>query len=58
LRKELAEVTASQAATPTGENKSTPLDGSASSSEDESEVMTMGSQNGTAATSRAYKKDE
>ena len=58
LRKELAEMTASQAATPTGEDKSTTLDGSASSSDDESEGVTMASHNGTGAMSRAYKKDE
>jgi hypothetical protein len=59
LRKELAEMTASQAATPSGEHKSMLLDGSASSSEDDSEeVMTMASHNGTGATNRAFKKDE
>jgi len=58
LRKELAEMSASQAVTPSGERKSMPLDGLTSSSEDESEeVVTMASHDGTGATNGVYKKN-
>jgi len=57
LRKELAEMSASRAVTPSGDHKSTPLEGSASSSEDESEeAVTMASHGGTGASNRVYKK--
>jgi len=56
LRKELAEMTASRAVTPSGDHKST-ASASASSSEDESEeAVTMASHGSTGASNRVYKK--
>jgi len=59
MRKELAEMSASHTVTPSSEQKSTPLDGSVSSSEDESdEMVTMSSHDGTEATNGVYKNDD
>lgn len=52
-------MTASRVVTPSGDPKSMPLDGSASSSEDDSEgAVTMASHGGTGTLNRVYKKDE